>query len=332
MFCSCGTKATPSRADRARRQLPGSAVPSQQDAAARRMQQAGDGFQQRRFAGAVRADDGNDLARRASRGRRPSGSRRRGRSPRRRRRRRSSVIGGGPCRPPAPPGRRPARRNVPSRRWRPSAMTITGSHSAAMVSMWCSISSTADAVGDQRRADARRFRAPSVGLTPATGSSSSSSVGSAIRARPISSSFFCPPDKVRGAVVQHARSGCSRSRNRNRLGHAVRRRGGAPRRDAGCAGSTRSPGWRGRTAAGFPARTGAESRARSGTFAPGRRAVTRSGRQPVIAVPSNVTLPASGRHHAGDAVEQRGLAGAVRADQAGDAPRLARDRSTPRSA
>ena len=32
------------------------------DRAARRMQQAGDGLQQRGFAGAVRADDGDDLA------------------------------------------------------------------------------------------------------------------------------------------------------------------------------------------------------------------------------------------------------------------------------
>ena len=32
--------------------------------------------------------------------------------------------------------------NDPWRKWRPSAMTMTGSHKAAMVSMWCSISST----------------------------------------------------------------------------------------------------------------------------------------------------------------------------------------------
>ena len=54
-------------------------------------------------------------------------------------------------------------------------------------------------------------------------------------------------------------------------------------------------------------------------------ALIRSGRSRVISWPSKMMRPRVGRHQPGDAVEQRGLARAVRADQAGDASRLDRE-------
>ena len=49
------------------------------------------------------------------------------------------------------------------------------------------------------------------------------------------------------------------------------------------------------------------------------RRQTRSGDSPSMRSPSNVMVPASGAEHAGDHVEQRGLAGAVRTDHREDA-------------
>ena len=162
---SCGTKATPSAADLARRPARRSAAPSKQHAPALGRQQAGDDLQQRRLAGAVRADDADDLAGVDARGRRPSGPRRRRRSRRRGPRRSGGSPALVPCRLPARAGRRRPRRRCPRPDAGPRPSRSTGSHSRAIMSMWCSISSTvrpsraqrSQVLGDlarQRRVDA----------------------------------------------------------------------------------------------------------------------------------------------------------------------------------
>src|SRR5262249_5192766 len=79
---------------------------------------------------------------------------------------------------------------------RPSVITITGRQSRAIRSMLCSMTRK---VRPCSPASASRWAAislASVGLTPAMGSSRRIRSGSVMRARPISRSFFCPPDRV----------------------------------------------------------------------------------------------------------------------------------------
>jgi hypothetical protein len=119
-----------------------------------------------------------------------------------------------------------------------SAITITGSQSEATKSMWCSTTSTV-MPSSRRWAMWRAISAASVGFTPATGSSSSSSFGSAIRARPDLQQLLLAARQRGRLVVQHAREVQPR-------GDATRRRAQLllPAPSRGRAGSrrTRLPG------------------------------------------------------------------------------------------
>ena len=143
-------------------------------------------------------------------------------------------------------------------------------------------------------ADGRRSRRPASGLTPAIGSSSSTSFGSVISARPSSRSFFWPPESVRGGIVEHAVQvqAIAPPRRRAPVSSSSRRRTAAVRAAPRRRAARRAAGRR--RAAGSPARTAAESRARSGRCGPGRPASRDRARQPVMSRPSNTTEPRSG--------------------------------------
>ena len=135
----------PGRARLISRRRPGPAISRvlEAHAAAARPQQAGDQLEQRRLAGAVGADQRDDLA-----GVDAEVGALHDLVGRARSRRAGRRSPGGSCRapsrdrPPARDDRRAPRRRCPAVSTRPSAMTITGSQRRAMKSMSCSISST----------------------------------------------------------------------------------------------------------------------------------------------------------------------------------------------
>ena len=149
-------------------------------------------------------------------------------------------------------------------------------------------------------------------LTPAIGSSSSITRGSPASSSAISSLRFSPWESARPA------RGPGR---RGRRGRAPRRRpdGDLAAAPAATAASSRR---------GAPARRAGRSRARSasrrprpGRYGRGRAGARRCGGSPVMSRPAARCCPPSVAAQPGDQVEQRGLAGAVRAD---DAEELAR--------
>src|SRR5215472_6205387 len=175
---------------------------------------------------------------------------------------------------------------------RPSVITITGRQSRAIRSMLCSMTRK---VRPRSPASASRWAAISlarVGLTPAMGSSRRIRRGSVMRARPISRSFFCPPDRVAAGSL------ATRRRLSRRTTAAARSRSSSSRRltEAGCATDFQSvsPGW----AAPYSIRfSSTDNRRKPRAIWKVRtrpRRVIRCGGSPVMSWPSKRTRPASG--------------------------------------
>ena len=200
-------------------------------------------------------------------------------------------------------------------------MTMTGSQSAAMVSRWCSISSTlmpSARSAAQMLADLARQGGVHAGHRLVQ----QQQRGFGHQRAADLQQLLLPAGQVRGAVraARGSGSGAAAMLLRRSRNAASRRRAAAVRSSAG---QTRSPGWRGAIQHQVVQHGEArESRARSGTLRTRPAPVTRSARQPVMIWPVEADAAGIRRHQAGDAVEQRGLAGAVRTDQAGDAPGL----------
>ena len=323
----CGTKPTPARTT----SCAGSAVmsrPASTITAAFDADQADDGLQERALAGAVRADDGHDLARRdldrhavhdrqaahvagdhvaARRERSLRGSRRQ--FARGRRRARAGR------RAPAP-ARRPRQITLPC------AITTIGSQMLITMSMLCSMI---------RKRDAARCSATirsisvssSAGLTPAAGSSSRISLRLDHQHARQLQQLLLPARQLPGQLVGLARPSAqvsSTSIARSRMARSSRATRPAPHQLF----QKRSPACFAGTSITFSStvicgngRGTWKVRAR-----PWRK--MRSGAQPVMRWPQKKISPAPRHQRAGDQVEQRGLAGAVRADQAGDAAGLHR--------
>ena len=169
----CGTKPIPAATTSMRRQR-GDVAPAERDASALDRDQAGDRLQERALAGAVRADQRDDLARRHRRPRRRARSAGRARSRQRRRSRRGaarSCRAGRRDRRRARAGRARTPAASPSQITLPCAITTIGSQTLITRSMLCSmmrnvmprwLSSTIRSISVSS----------SAGLTPAAGSSS----------------------------------------------------------------------------------------------------------------------------------------------------------------
>src|ERR1043166_8085683 len=155
----------------------------------------------------------------------------------------------------------------------------------------------------------------SVGVTPAIGSSSRISLGSVISARPSSSSFFWPPERSEaGASITRVRlSRCARQRALGQLGLPASRdaspEDGGHEILAGLAVAVEEEVLEHREA-----REAAGDLERA--YEPGLGDAIGAPAGDVAAGEEDTA--GLGRDQAGDAVEDRGLAGAVGADQAGD--------------
>ena len=289
------------------------------DLALARLQQAADSAQHRRLPGAVGAHDAGDRRalesgprpgarrpRRIRRSRRAEGQTRgrrchgsaylaRARSPRRDRRR-------GPA---GRAGSRPARPSRSSCRARARAPGRRGRARTAC----CAPRSGTSSPGELSSRIVSPMRSISVGLMPPAGSSSMISLGSSISTCASSTSFCWPKER--------ARAGWSRNFDMpTKSSSSAARSASAPL-------TAPAASWR-----KLNVRSGATTFS-STVISRNRRVIwnvrpsPRCARAPRAAARRSaarrrVTVPGVGRHRAVDQVEDRGLAGAVRADQRGD--------------
>ena len=306
-------------------------------APSRGLQQAEDRLDQGRLAGAVGADDRDDLALAdldrdavedvdlghvagdhvlgAAGTTSPSAVLARGRgaravaAPSRRRRRRGRRRS-----PPGPRGPRPARRR---RSPRPRAITITRSEWFITTSMSCSTKRNVTPSSVRSRCMWSSRRRPSVGLMPAIGSSSSSKRGSRHQ-RPRQLEQLALAARERAGVVVGSLVEVEDLEQLHRLlvdlGLArCASASGRKTRSSRC-----SPGWSG-AASIMLSITGIAASAlviwKVRTIPRGR---SRTAGWPRISSPSKTTAPRVGAVEAGDQVEERRLAGAVGPDQRRD--------------
>ena len=130
------------------------------------------------------------------------------------------------------------------------------------------------------------------GLTPAVGSSSRIALGASIRAREISSSFFCPPDRFfAGSLASGHRFTCS-SRVRARAMAAACSARTRPR--AAKLRHTLSPHCAGLASSMFSSTVNSPSSREIWNVRTRPRRASSSGRRPAMSCPSNLSVPASG--------------------------------------
>src|SRR2546422_10507943 len=180
----------------------------------------------------------------------------------------------------------------PSAIRRPWCITMTQSHRFMTTFISCSIRK--NVLPFCRSFSIRSMRLPAnAGLTPATGSSRRTSVGSDINARESSRSFFCPPDSVLACSLASPSSCVNFSTSRPRARHCLSSRLTWPGRKKRL--SKRSP------ELFFAARTRFSKtvRLRSSwgichVFVSPRCTISYGG-SPSILVPSNQISPSSGR-------------------------------------
>ena len=213
---------------------------------------------------------------------------------------------------PARADRRAPRPAVPSASLAPKSITTMRSTRFMTKSMSCSTSRIVMPSVAQARAADRRARASRARRRPAAGSSRITSTGSAASARATSRMRCWPsgrlPASSSSLSPRPTRSNCAAPRR----ARALPRRGRAAARPRGsrraCADRCR--------AAHCRAASCSAAASRAGRCARCRRRRSGAGASAVMSSPRNTIRPPSASQRAGDQVEQRGLAGAVRADQA----------------
>ena len=201
-------------------------------------------------------------------------------------------------------GGQPVRRRRPRRRGRGSARSPRSATDSALRA-FCSTSSTVRPVRSRSARSTPMICATSCGARPSDGSSSSSSVGRPISARPIASIWRSPPDSVLAGAARALRQPREQLVDLRRApprASARSRRHSAPRRRFSSTVSS------------------AITPRPSGTCAMPRRTMSSTARRLDLAA-VEADAPRARADEAGERAQQRRLAGPVRAQDRGDGAR-----------